>query len=298
MSELKWSSDISDREASTVNAFRSLDPYPLEPPNNQDQVDGILEQLSPVVPSDENIRVNLNGDENGDFTTDTEAMGHSLEVNWDIGEHTLTSITAYREWEVTERGDVDGLPTAVLGFNQGGGSEQDQVSQEIRLTSPADQFMSYVVGLYYFDQTIDRQFDRSFDVTGTNRTKAVADITVDSLNYAAFGEATFNLRDNLRLIAGARYTYDELEFDFERTGSTLGAQPQPFFSRDVDEDDLSGKLVLEWDASEEAMVYASYVQGYKGPAFNVAFGSRPDNTDPVDPETSDAYEIGLHRALL
>jgi iron complex outermembrane receptor protein len=185
----------------------------------------------------------------------------------------------------------------VLGFIQGGKSDQDQFSQEIRLTSPADQFFSYVVGLYYFDQTVDRKFDRSFDL-GAGRTEAVADFTVNSLNYAAFAEGVTNISDRMRLITGLRWTYDDLDFEFERTGGTLGAQPQPFFKRDTDEDELTGKLALEWDATDSALLYASYAQGYKGPAFNVGFGSRPDNTDPVDPETSDAYEMGLKSSWL
>lgn len=288
--QLKWTSDASERDSHCCTAvFRDLDPFPQNPPNNQARVGGLLELMEPVVPGHENNRANLDGD----LTNDTKASGHSLEINWDIGEHTLTSITAYRDWEQNARGDNDFLPTEILGFRQGGLSEQEQFSQELRLSSSADQFISYVVGLYYLDQTVDRRFDRSFDLTGSNRIEAVADFTVDSLNYAVFGEATIKLSDRWRIIAGVRWTYDELEFDFERVGATLGANPEPFFSRDTDEDDVSGKLVLEWDATESALLYASYVQGYKGPAFNVGFGSRPDNTDPVDPEVSDAYEIGF-----
>ena len=293
--QLKWSSDYSDRESNCcVTPFRSLDPYPDQPPNNQETVDDLLAELDPVVPDDENTKVNLNGD----LTTDTDASGHSLEVNWDIGDLTLTSISSYREWSQNSRGDNDQLPVELLGFRQGGKSDQDQYTQEFRLTSPSDQFISYVAGLYYFDQSVDRKFDRSFDLSGDNRTTSVADFTVDSLNYAAFGEATINLHDRWRLVTGLRWTYDDLKFDFERTGSTLGANPQPYFKRDTDEDKLTGKIVLEWDATDTALVYASYAQGYKGPAFNVGFGSRPDNTDPVDPETSDAYELGLKSTWL
>ena len=61
--ELKWSSDYSDRSSNCCNsAFRSLDPYPAQPPNNQQQVDDILAQLAPVVPGDKNRKVNLNSD--------------------------------------------------------------------------------------------------------------------------------------------------------------------------------------------------------------------------------------------
>ena len=288
--QLKWSSDYSEAKTHCcVLAFRSLNPYPATPPNNQAQVDGILAQLAPVVPSDKNRKVNLNGD----LTTDTDASGHSLEANWDVAHHTVTSISAYRDWSQNSRGDNDQLPVDALGFLQGGKSRQNQFSQELRLTSPADQFISYVAGLYYFDQTVDRKFDRSFNVTGNQRTEAVADFKVDSLNYAAFGEAVINLHQDWRLVAGLRWTHDDLKFDFERTGSTLGADPQSYFKRDTDESKWSGKIALEWNVTDEAMTYISYAQGYKGPAFNVGFGSTPANTDPVDPETSHAYELGL-----
>ncbi|CAA0111774.1 Pesticin receptor [Halioglobus japonicus] len=288
--QFKWSSDYSEYKSHCcVLALRSMDPYPAQPPNNQADVDDILAQLAPVVPGDENRKVNLNGD----LTTDTDASGHSLEVNWDIGEHTVTSISAYRDWSQNSRGDVDQLPIDALGFIQGGKSKQHQYSQELRLMSPADQFISYVVGLYYFDQTVDRKFDRSFDITGSNRTEAVADFSVDSLNYAVFGEAVTHLHEGWRLVTGFRWTHDDLKFDFERTGSTLGANPQAYFKRDTDESKWTGKVALEWDVTDTAMTYMSYAQGYKGPAFNVGFGSTQDNTDPVDPETSHAYELGL-----
>lgn len=45
------------------------------------------------------------------------------------------------------------------------------------------------------------------------------------------------------------------------------------------------------------MVYASYTQGYKGPAYNVTFGTDPTDLEPVDPETSDAFELGLKSVL-
>ena len=288
--QFKWISDYSDRNSTCCNiALQSLDPYPTQPPNNQVQVDEILDQLAPVVPSDQNRKVNLNGD----LTRDINASGHSLEANWDLGSHTLTSISAYREWSQNARGDNDQLPVNALGFIQGGKSKQDQFSQELRLTSSADQVISYVAGLYYFDQTVDRKFDRSFDLSGTNRTEAIADFSVKSLNYAAFGEAVTRLSERWRLITGLRWTHDDLKFNFERVGETLGANSQPYFERDTNESEWTGKVSLEWNPTDDAMTYASYAHGYKGPAFNVGFGSTPANTDPVDPETSKAFELGL-----
>ena len=40
------------------------------------------------------------------------------------------------------------------------------------------------------------------------------------------------------------------------------------------------------------MVYFTYSQGYKGPAFNVFYNMSPNDTLPIGEETSDAYELG------
>ncbi|MEH6583337.1 MAG: TonB-dependent receptor [Halioglobus sp.] len=282
---LSWSSDFSETEGDCcVNTLRSIDPYPAVPPNNQAQVDGLLDTLDPVQPSEDNIEVNHNFPD----TLKVEGSGHALTVDWAIGSHTLTSITAFRDWEQQQSADADYLPEHFFEVSQTGHTEQEQWTQELRLTSAADRTITYVAGLYFFDQTIERSFDR-FVFDGN----ATSDFQVDSLNYAAFGEANWNINDDWRLVLGARYTRDELEFDFQRSsGSAL--QPEiPFFTDEVDESDLSGKLALEWNATEDMLLYASFVQGYKGPAFNITTGSTAENTQAVDPETSDSFELGM-----
>lgn len=282
---LEWVSDISKLEGDCcARPYRSIAPFPLDAPNNQAQVDGFLDTLSPVVPSETNTQVNL------DFPTflEVNSQGHSLTADWQLGGHTLTSITAYREWDQFASDDVDSLPTHPLNIWQTGDTQQSQFTQELRIASPADQTISYVAGLYFFDQTIDRNFER-FILNGTG----ISDFQVDTLNYAAFGEGNWNINDRWRLILGARYTEDEIEFEFERTSTSAVTQAAPLFNKSVKESDLSGKLALEWDASEDILLYASFVEGYKGPAFNIVAGSNADNTNPVDPETSESFELGM-----
>ena len=290
---LLWSSDYNEFEGDCcVATLRSVEPWPEEPPNNQDLVDDILDTLSPVKPSETNTKVNH------DFPDelDVNGRGHALTADWELGEHTLTSITARRKWEQETSVDADGLPERVATVEvwQGGHTEQEQWTQEIRLTSPEDQLISYVAGLYYFDQTINRTFDR-FIGLGNPALDGVAtsNFQVDTLNYAAFGEATWNISDDWRFILGARYTQDDIEFDFERPSNSAFQPTIEPFSKDVTEDDVSGKATLEWNATDDMLVYATYVQGYKGPAFNITTGSSPENTQPVDPETSESFELGI-----
>ena len=291
--ELKWASDYSDVSCDcTAGAIRSMKPFG----GNETRVQEILDNIAPVQPGEENEDVNINKQP----FSDSKSWGHSVEANWDIGEFILTSITAVREFEVNGFEDTDSQPIDALGFDQFGSSEQKQFTQEFRITSPADGVITYVAGLFYFDQTVERSFRRDFEIVAGLPGTATADIKVDTKNWAAFGEATWNFSDTLSLIVGARYTEDELDYVFSRTkeGFPL-ALPDPVEPTKgaTEEEDLSGKLALQWDYSDEGMTYLSYAQGYKGPAFDMAFGTDPVDLPRVAPETSSSWELGLKTSL-
>ncbi len=276
----------------TVRSIRSLEPFG----GNEDQVQGILDGLAPVVPGEENQEANIN---KAPFS-DWESWGSSLEVNWDLNDYTLTSISAIRGYEVNGYTDNDDQPIDAFGFDQFGGSEQEQITQELRLTSPGEGAWSYVVGLFYFEQEVERSFRRQFEFVPGMPGISIADFSVDTDNWAAFGEGTWQLADDWRLVLGARYTDDELGYEFQRTSEGfLLALPSPVapFDGGISEDDLSGKVALQWDFSDSGMTYLSYTQGYKSPALDIIFETNPDNLQKIDPETSEAWEIGIKTSL-
>lgn len=291
--ELKWASDYSDRSCDcTADPIRSLEPFG----GNEGDVQDILDLIAPVTPGKDNKDVNINTLP----TSDSDTWGHSLEINWDVEGYTLTAISAYREFEVNGYADVDSQPIDALGFDQFGDTATEQFTQELRLLSPASGQLSYVAGLFYFDQKLKRQFRREFEFVPGDPGSALARFSVDTVNWAAFGEATWNFNEAWRLILGARYTEDQLDFVFGRTqvGLPVGLPPTVAPTQgDTDESDLSGKVALQWDFSASGMAYASYTQGYKGPAFDITFGTDPEGIDPVDPETSDAWELGIKASL-
>lgn len=293
--EIKWASDFSesncDCSASPIQSLASFN-------GNDAYVNGILDQISPVVPGDENTLVN----QNKEGAHENELWGHSLEINWDIGQLTLTSISAVRGFEIGGKadGDLDSQPVDILGFDQGGRTEQEQFTQELRLTSPADRKLSYVAGFFYFDQTVKRTFNRSFVIIPGNPGMGTAVFEAETENWAAFGEATLSLSDEWRLIVGARYTEDELDYEFSRTrvGFPVGVpDPVPLTPGGTDEDDFSTKLSLQWDMTDDGMAYLSYVEGYKGPAYDLTFGTDPVDLERVEPETSDSWELGVKTTL-
>ncbi len=124
-------------------------------------------------------------------------------------------------------------------------------------------------------------------------------------NYALFGQGTYNFTDQLRLIFGARWTEDEVSFNHNRFSNDefgrrgVGVRPRTEdtnFDGSTDESDFSGRLGLQWDLSDVGTAYATYSQGYKGPAFNVFYNMSANDINPIDAETSDSIEIGYKHA--
>jgi iron complex outermembrane receptor protein len=274
--DLKWSSDYAkEDDTNRISTLRVV------------QDPAIAEEVLPVVASKDNYRVNLNGD----ISNDIKTWGHSLEINWDLSGHTLTSISGYRKFEKDAITDNDDRPTDPRAFtSQSQSNDQDQYTQELRINSPGDDRLRYVSGLYLFLQSLDQQLTRT--IAGS---VSMSDYTVDTTNYAAFGEVTYDITESVRGLAGGRYTYDELKYKFQRESAIWGTVNPPF-KDDNDDTNFSGKLTLEWDMLEDAMLYGSFTQGYKGQAYNVTFGTTPP-LESVDPEKSNSWEVGLKSML-
>ena len=286
-----FASDYSDSECDcTVAPMRSLEPWD----GNEAEVQEILDLISPVVPSDDNTKVNINSVPN----SQSSQWGTALEVNWDVGDYALTSISAARGYDIdgNSNDDYDGQPITVIGLDQIGDTSQDQYTQELRIASPDDDYFNYVAGMYYFDQSVEETYERSLASGGNFISSGVATFKADTTNWAAFGEAVWAFHDSWRLIFGGRYTVDDVSFKYRRTreGLPVGT-PDPVAPSkgSTNENDFSGKLALQWDFNDAGMTYLSYAQGYKGPAFDLTFESDPETQERVEPETSDSWELGL-----
>lgn len=287
--ELLWSSDYSERDCDcTALSVRSIMPSPAQ--------DALLREQLPVVPSSSNQDVN-----NDQRTfSDIDASGHALTLNWGLGDYTLTSISAYREWNSQGIVDLDNRPSnpLALSFPVPPKTEQEQVSQELRLASAPADWGNFVVGAYYFDQQHESGNDTTTALLSPllPPTTRVTRTQVDSENLALFGELSYLFAPHWLLTLGGRYTQDDLDFHTVATGTdNLIFGPEGEVRNSVSEDDFSPKVALQWDFSDDAMTYLSYTEGYKGPAFDtavIAGGSF------AEPETSDAWELGLKSTWL
>lgn len=76
------------------------------------------------------------------------------------------------------------------------------------------------------------------------------------------------------------------------TGASALARPDP-----LEEENVSGRVALDWKPSEHGLLYVSYSRGFKSGSFPVLSSSRSDQYEPVTQEQLDAFEIGSKSTL-
>jgi outer membrane receptor protein involved in Fe transport len=78
----------------------------------------------------------------------TGSNGAFADLNWNLGSHTLTSITAYKDYHFNAVND-EGTPFDINRNSGGFWNDYKQISQELRLSSKAGGFVDYQAGLYF-----------------------------------------------------------------------------------------------------------------------------------------------------
>lgn len=230
--------------------------------------------------------------------------GASLQADWKVfGDYTVTSITAWRDWKNLQHQDFDMLAAPTLSLPQGadlGHLSYNQESQELRIASPKGQFIDYVAGIYWLRAQDNEIYERD-DVTNVGGVltpnTGIAHYGTLENNFAVFGEADVNFTSYFRFIAGYREIWDWLSYYHHRVStsaaSVTGIAPSVVNGPGSTEDTgYADRFGLQYDLTPNAMLYATYSRGYKGPAYDVFFNMQPVNTPPLAPETSNAYEIG------
>jgi len=256
----------------------------------------------------------------------SENLQLSLKAQWDIQDHSLISISAYNNWELSEFNELDGTAYdllnhplndsgATLGDPLGTGDipftiasnggvvqlnelDVDFFSQEFRLLSPDADWGNYIGGIYYSYMDADRVFNRYAPGLGVAAGLDAHTLSGnEASSIAAFGQFTWNLGDKSRLTLGARYQYEEIEFDLTDI-DFYGGGPDTDANYDDDDTVGLGSVAYQYDVSDSGMLFARYARGHKGQFFDAAASTAfSGELEPVDKESSDAFELGYKAEL-
>lgn len=261
---------------------------------------GQLNTLAGIVPG----RRNLENAADQSFFQEVDTWGGSLQVDFDADWATLTSISAYRNWDERDGNDPDILPVNFLRVNNGN-NLLDQYTQELRLASPSGGAFEWVGGLYL---SYTENHNRS-EQTGQFALPlppgfefgSVFRSTVKNNSSAIFGQLAFSPVDRLKLIVGGRFTAEKVELDALASAApgAFGAIPGRFVgavSGRESNENFSGRATVQYSFSDDVMAYATAARGYKGPAIDV-LGIVRSTPDIVQPEIPTSYEIGLRSQL-
>jgi iron complex outermembrane receptor protein len=224
----------------------------------------------------------------------TEQYGGSLDMEWQIGDVSLQSVTAYIDVKDGFRFDLSGgvevAPSTFLTLiDRTSVASSSQWSQELKLSGKSfDDRLDWIVGGFYFDEQADQQID---DVIFFNALVPTI-IDQESESYAAFAQGTYQLTDRLSGTAGVRWTKDE---------KSLTGQIDTFFGSGipalVDREDswsvFTPRLGLDYQVSDDIFVYGSVSRGYRAGGYNGLTVANPTSFNtPFDPETVWAFELG------
>lgn len=239
-----------------------------------------------------------------------EALRSSLTLDFEIGSHTLTSVSAYSDNEDQFALDLDFYVLDGAAFTQE--ATFDQFTQEVRLASdPAGRF-TYIVGAFYYSLEWDRVFRSivdpdprvpAFAIPATRM--ATIPYNVQTEGVSLFGQLGLKLTDRLELGASLRGTSEDKDARIESISNfPAGLTPVPltFESRTSEPIDWSANFTFEF--TKDVLGYALVGRGTKTGAFaditnNVSINpatGRPSNE--VKDEVSTTYELGLKTSWL
>ncbi len=288
-----------------------------------------------------------------------EGTGITLDIQKPLGSFNFNSLTNYRKGFGQQVYDQTGAGPEALGWDTaryaafsafvaatrpvgntsngaflfaepvGERAEVKAFSQEFRLTSNTDGKFEWIAGVYYKDDSIDKQDDfigETFFSSVTTGPFANALRTLSGQSQwinngknkssAVFGQIAYKFTDGLKLSVGARYTEDK------KSGVNQGiaiARGDRFLPTDTATltplslppgtnsylqvygqkwNKFTPQAILEWKQSDALFMYGTVARGFKGGGFEDTAATAAAAAVPYNPETVTNYEVGFKSNLL
>ncbi|MCC6920651.1 MAG: TonB-dependent receptor [Alphaproteobacteria bacterium] len=243
-----------------------------------------------------------------------KTWGATLEMNYDVGIGTVTSVTGYRKFDDHLTSDYDAGASSLAFFHGERIQSHHQFSEELRIASNGDGRLNYVFGVYFLDQSykISNDQNAKLFIPGLGSIWIINDAqraSQDNTAVAVFGQLDYNVTEKLIVTVGGRYSYEEKDFTNDPldpvnpfTGNKLpivtDADKAAYLERSFKDDwtKFTPKVGISYKFNDDVMAYAQWQQGLRSGGFNGRANTQ-SAVGPFGTETVDAYEIGLKTTL-
>jgi iron complex outermembrane receptor protein len=180
---------------------------------------------------------------------------------------------------------------------------EDSNSFETRFTSPGEESFRWAIGAFYESKNRKVSYDQVWDITPTERVtyeEVKANIAEDpslvfagektvqkSTAYALFGQANYDMREDIELTVALRYDSEERDAFDER--APIASQANNTFS------ELQPKASIAWQMTDDHLLFTTYSRGFRSGGFNEY---APTVIREYEQEISDTVELGVKTTWL
>lgn len=246
----------------------------------------------------------------------TRTNGALVNVAYNLNDWTFTSVSGYSDSRFDMHIDNDGTPAPL--FDARYTADASDLSQDLRAAFNVER-IHLLGGVYYGKDTslannTIRAYDNFPDATSIDTFNPGGSVNPalppTSLNVqtgyfqrrqsaAIYTENTYGFTDKLDITLGARYTHDELQFLNAYSDAYVdvpGALLFPLYdnlNQSHAENNGSGRVIANYKWTDGIRTYASFSRGYRAGTYNGFAYSAPSQVYFVEPETIDAFELGV-----
>ena len=115
-------------------------------------------------------------------------------------------------------------------------------------------------------------------------------------SFSVYGETTYSVSDEFRILSGLRYSDDEVESCVKNFFTTVCD------NLSGSSDKTTGKIAAEFDLDDDTLAYLAFSAGFKPGGTNLTYGFADDNAPPMvfpnfAAETVESMEFGLKTDL-
>ncbi|MGE4070903.1 MAG: TonB-dependent receptor [Lysobacterales bacterium] len=230
---------------------------------------------------------------------DTTMEGYSLTLDFKLNDDwSMKSVSAYRKSDTETNIDFDTLPNIIADVKAF--YSDNQQSQEFQFNYDAGGQLSGVAGLYWFQgeaggTVLNNFFNAVFGNTNGQ---------VDTDSIAFYGEGTWRFNDQWALTFGGRWTSEEKKVDifnqsFSNATYTVPIATVSDLNDSVKFTNFSPKVSIDYQASEDTLIYGLASRGFKSGGFNIRanISAVPASGRPFDDEQVTTWELGAKMAF-